>query len=221
MNIHRACELGDLERVKYLVEGQGVSVNGLVSRYKYTPLMCATTHYGNLHIVRYLLDKGASVNAVDKDGWSALHHSCYTEEGDKGDIFKLLVERGANVYAITSAGSTMLHVAARGGYVSIVQYLLEHTTLDVNIIRYGDITALSESDNIHIVELLLRHGANPTRGRPRSQHNPLVLHAQKTYRIRVCVLIFMSAKRIPRLGAQSTIRLLPTDLIRKLLTFFV
>ena len=220
MNIHRACVLGNLERVKYLIEEKGVNVNDVNGKHQCTPLMTTIFSEGKIPVIRYLLEKGASVNAVDSDEWTVLHYSA-NAIGETVHRFKLLVDAGANVYARSVSGRTVLHMAVCVQNMNIVQFILDHTLLDINTKdRYAH-TPLSETSDIVMIQYLIRRGANPYQVCAYRKAHPFVLYAQKTYRARVCVLVLMSAKRIPQLGALSMIQILPTDLIRTLLSFFV
>ncbi len=66
---------------------------------------------GTLDAVRFLLDRGAFVNAVDEDGNTALHYVV-----DKGfdAVVELLVEQGADLDIANRRGQTPLSIVARG-----------------------------------------------------------------------------------------------------------
>ena len=49
---------------------------------------------GNLNMVRYLLGKGANLNAQDNEGWTPLHAAACC---NKPDIVRYLCERGADL----------------------------------------------------------------------------------------------------------------------------
>ena len=66
---------------------------------------------GTLAAVRFLLDRGARVNAVDEAGNTALHH--VVDKGF-GRVVELLVERGADLEIANRRGQTPRAVAARG-----------------------------------------------------------------------------------------------------------
>ena len=100
---------------------------------------------GHREIVEVLLQHGADVNTSDEYGTTALHctalcenrvfssifHSKVPHIYVKGEIAKLLLSWGANVNAQTKDGMTTLHVAAKIGYVKVVEALLEYNA-DVN-----------------------------------------------------------------------------------------
>ena len=70
----------------------------LLLEYGATPhgrALCSATGTGHTDNVELLLDWGASINAVDNNGWTAL--VCAAGHGQV-DVVKLLLERGAIVY---------------------------------------------------------------------------------------------------------------------------
>jgi ankyrin repeat protein len=62
-----------------------------------------------------LVDKGADVNAVAKDGRTPLHFALINMYGYKR-ISQMLVDKGADVKAVAKDGWTPLHWAARVGH---------------------------------------------------------------------------------------------------------
>ena len=100
---------------------------------------------GDIDGVRQSLQAGASANATNKYGVSALG---FAAERGHFAIVRLLVERGADVNAIDSFyGSRPVDFALRGGHLDIAVYLLEHRALGaasvLNMaIRRGDANAV-------------------------------------------------------------------------------
>jgi ankyrin repeat protein len=76
---------------------------------------------GNRALVSRLLDGGSEVNAVDSNGWTALHRAA---DAGHDESVQLLLERGANVNARTPDGQTALHRAAIKGHDDTVRVLL-------------------------------------------------------------------------------------------------
>ena len=66
---------------------------------------------GTLDAVRFLLDRGAFVNAVDEDGNTALHY--VVDKGFDG-VVELLVEHGADLDISNRRGQTPWAIVARG-----------------------------------------------------------------------------------------------------------
>ena len=76
---------------------------------------------GLTHIVALLLDKGADVNATDREGRTVLMVAV-VETGDASIVSRLL-ERGAKVDAVDGAGRTALDMAKKHHVLEIVEIL--------------------------------------------------------------------------------------------------
>jgi ankyrin repeat protein len=90
---------------------------------KVTPLMKASTF--SLDLVRELLAKGASVNATDTFGRTALHHAARSIAA-QADILSTLVSAGAIINAADTSGQTPLHEAVASINPEKVAWLLTH-----------------------------------------------------------------------------------------------
>ena len=91
------------ERTRLLVE-HGATVN-VATNQGITPLMVASAARGNIAALRYLLDKGADLQARDADGEDALMRAAFS--GDP-DMVQLLLDRGADAKRADKAGFTAL-----------------------------------------------------------------------------------------------------------------
>jgi ankyrin repeat protein len=88
-----------------------------------SPIVADAAMQGDAAAVRRLVQQGASVDAAQGDGMTALHWAA--EHGDSAMAGALLRAR-ANVHATTRIGSyTPLHIAAKGGRGAIVTALLK------------------------------------------------------------------------------------------------
>ncbi len=101
------------------------------------PLMRAS-FYGHVDIVRQLLDKGADVNAKDKDGYTALMEA---SGGGHVDVVNLLLAKGADINAKDKKRWTALMEASFGGHGDVVELLLAKGA-DVNAKLENGRTAL-------------------------------------------------------------------------------
>ncbi|KFZ17231.1 hypothetical protein V502_04663 [Pseudogymnoascus sp. VKM F-4520 (FW-2644)] len=71
-------------------------------------------------VVRILLEAGATVDALHRDGRTPLHLSCRQSLG----ISKLLLEHGANINAVAHDGSRPLHDAVKEANVPLIDVLV-------------------------------------------------------------------------------------------------
>jgi len=127
--IHLASRLGDLAKVKSLVEeGTDVNSKGKGSGDE-TPLFPAV-RADNTDAAKFLIAKGADVNAKDKNGQTPLHEAC---EHGRRDMVELLIVEGADVNAKDNDGVTPLHIMFLTGRARLdVAELLIAKGADVN-----------------------------------------------------------------------------------------
>lgn len=69
-------EKGNLAGLRFCIEN-GIAV-GTVDAHGFTPLLLAS-HYGQLEIVKYLVEKGANINLKTPNGYSALWWARFRE----------------------------------------------------------------------------------------------------------------------------------------------
>lgn len=154
--IHRAARQGDLPGVKALLD----KTPGLLesrSEAGKTPLHFAVEG-GHADVVRYLLEKGAAVNAGNADGDTPLH---YAAGWGFMDIIAILIENGADVAARSNAGDTPLHYVRFQGITPVAKALLDHGA-DVNARnKAGDslLVAAFGRGRRDLIELLFSRGA--------------------------------------------------------------
>lgn len=117
-----AIERGDLQAVRDLVEG-GASPDTPIAygEHTITPLMKAAWN-GKRDVVKYLLSKGADVNARGSDdGQTALLQAVMR---GFDDVVELLLAAGADVKARDTRGNTAFSAAAFGAHLEIADMLI-------------------------------------------------------------------------------------------------
>ncbi|CAH0381248.1 unnamed protein product [Bemisia tabaci] len=183
--LHQCCIDDNEEMMKVLLEF-GANVNAEDSE-KWTPLHAAAT-CGHLHLVRYLINSGANLLAVNADGnmpydicedESALDYiegemarrgvtqelidetRASTETQMLHDL-EILAKQGKDLEWYDEQGATPLHIAAANGYIRVVEFLLDqHVSTDV---RDNDdwqpVHAAACWGHLEVLELLVQNGAD-------------------------------------------------------------
>ena len=158
----RTAALGARRRCKHTTQGRLDAVT------------CAS-YFGNVEIVRLLLDHGADpeANAEGDMGEKPLHkvsYGKYRSQEDGVRVAQLLLEHGGDVNTRRKDGWTPLHVAAYFGNVEIVRLLLDHGAdpeanaegdmgeKPLHKVSYGKYR--SQEDGVRVAQLLLEHGGD-------------------------------------------------------------
>ena len=101
-------------------------------------------------MMRWLVEQGADINAVNKWGETSLHNiiSHLAFEGQLQTV-DLLIRLGADIHAVTPDGDTPLHYAAKWGHLSIVEKLVENN---------GDIYVLNKRGQTPMEYMMAKAG---------------------------------------------------------------
>jgi ankyrin repeat protein len=126
-SILTAAERGDLVQVQQLVEEDVALVRSKAELSGMTPLMWASKK-GHLEVTRYLLDRGAKINATNNFGVTAMW---YAAREARLAVVKLLLDKGA-ARSISENGWTALMWSAFHGHGEVVGYLVEEAGVDVD-----------------------------------------------------------------------------------------
>ncbi|MCE9539571.1 MAG: ankyrin repeat domain-containing protein [Bacteroidetes bacterium] len=97
-------EQGDNEKVKKLLTEVGIDA---CDSYLRTALISSAI-YGNVSLLKWLIDNGANINHQDKNGYCALH---FAGQEKKVEIATLLLDKGANLELTDTHGNTPLWTA--------------------------------------------------------------------------------------------------------------
>ena len=114
---------------------------------------------GKTEVVRQLLDRGADIEAKDKNGETALIRAAWVGETK---VVRLLLDRGADIEAKDKDGETALIWAACLGEAEVVRLLLDRGANIEAKGRHGYTALMVSAINgrIGIIKILLAAGAN-------------------------------------------------------------
>ena len=136
----------------------GADVNATDYPDRKTPLHLAARH-SSLDVAKLLINRGADVDAMDKDDRTPLH---YAVRKNSLDVAKLLLDRGADVDAMDKDDRTPLHYAVRKNSLDVAKLLLDRGA-DVDAMDKDDRTPLHyavRKNALDVAELLLDRGAD-------------------------------------------------------------
>ncbi|XP_077284468.1 uncharacterized protein LOC143910013 [Arctopsyche grandis] len=119
------------------------------------------TSYGINNTIKTLLDLGANINAVNKNGFSALLNASRDNEYEK---VKTLLEEGADPNNFDSKNPQIpIHEAAKNNHLKIVNLLLKAGAESNELDKNGNTALHMATDNdgkLPVVELLVRYGCD-------------------------------------------------------------
>ncbi|XP_050503639.1 ankyrin-1-like [Diabrotica virgifera virgifera] len=159
-SLHLATELGELVKVKELIENKGGAIINEVDSNGSTALHIAAD-FEHIKVAKYLLEHGADVNAItnpEKQG--PLH---LATENNNFLMVQLFTEAGANIQCIDYDGNMPIHIAADMGYIEIIKYFLEKG-IDIDIINESSkmtpLQMAAHRGHIEVIDYLLLNNAN-------------------------------------------------------------
>ncbi|KAF6157336.1 hypothetical protein GIB67_004274 [Kingdonia uniflora] len=132
-----------------------------ISTMKWSPLQTLGLA-GMIPFMDKLLEQGVDIDAVDKDGLTALHKAVI---GKREPVISHLLRKGANPHVRDKNGATPLHYAVQVGALQTVKLLIKYK-VDVNVADDEGWTPLHvsiQSRCRYITKVLLVNGADKTR----------------------------------------------------------
>jgi len=189
-----ACLAGNVKVADMLLRHGADPNQELISNYDHLnhklPLLIAVEN-DNSELVELLLKHGANVDATDSEGDTALHYAvevyqetpshCAHQDGDSmsaKSITDILLENKADVNVVNNNGETPLYTAVSCSSSGLVSRMLQVYGGDPNkgSLDSSPLAVACQMQNVELVDILLKHGADPNRGVSTSKyHNPLVI----------------------------------------------
>ena|GEM_PF-2038689 len=174
-DIAEAAAQGTPDDVRHFLD-EGGDVNGTYPySYAYTTgiqsrtvvqnrtlLHHAVEHNPNVEVIKFLVSRGADLNAKHSDGGGTMLH-CAAWNNTNAEVLKYLISQGADINAIQYNYMTPLHSAASNNTnIEVLQYLISQGA-DVNASN-GIVSPLSlasqRNANAEILKHLISKGAN-------------------------------------------------------------
>ncbi len=167
-DIHRAAASGDLQELQRLIDEDANAVRA--SGWFGTKPLHYAARRGSLECVKYLVEKGADVNAR-----CVVNRSTAIFEASTDDIAEWLISQGAELDLISTKGRVPLDYACQGLHEGVVRVLLQHgadpnfrpRTKHFHTMMQWSMTEDWEQQSSYaercaqIISLLLAHGAEP------------------------------------------------------------
>ncbi|GKZ32275.1 hypothetical protein AbraIFM66950_001568 [Aspergillus brasiliensis] len=117
--LYAACEEGEIDLVKELIEKYGADVNALGGKYR--TALGVSAQGGYYQQVAYLLDQGADVSIHAGPFWANALSAALSSR--LVAIAEFLVEKGAPIDAVGSLGQSAVHLAGWGGTLELLELL--------------------------------------------------------------------------------------------------
>ncbi len=169
----------NLQILKALLE-KGADTN--VQSEKADPLLHVAVELNRPDIVTLLLAKGANINAVDKQGMTALQRFfCYKNRNLQ--ILEALLKKGADPNIQSEKKGPLLHYASHEATSLLIDYKAHVDALDKegHSALYAAIQKNAvEAEALEKVKVLLQAGANPNLAKE-GTHLPLELAIEKRF----------------------------------------
>ncbi|KAJ3008043.1 UNVERIFIED_CONTAM: Carrier protein, mitochondrial, partial [Siphonaria sp. JEL0065] len=130
--LHKSIDQSE-QLTEYLIEA-GADLEAIEDDFGSTPLCAATIgRYGILKVetIQVLLKHGANCNAVDKEGFTALHGIC-KQTGDHVQVAQMLVDKGADILVTRNGWNPILFAILKNN-LKIVELLFSKWPLEKNV----------------------------------------------------------------------------------------
>jgi ankyrin repeat protein len=164
-NIFEAAQEGTVEDVKFFIEQKGVDVDvkcEVIDGHGGMTSFCFAVLSGNLEVAKYLISKGANINAKEASRGRTPLFICSVE--GNVEAVKFLISKGADINIHDVKGNTPLHgVAADKENGAVTAEALISAGADIDAKEKDGWTPLhmtAAAGNIEVAKCLISAGAN-------------------------------------------------------------
>lgn len=133
--------------------GENVPVDEVEPVFGTTPIF-----WQNRDVAQLLIDNGADVNWVAKEGYTPLF---WQANSDANDVVELLIDSGADVNQTLYDGTTLLHLVCQTENTKLLKLFIS-SGLDVNArdsFGWTPLHVAAKEQNSQIIQFLLSYGA--------------------------------------------------------------
>ena len=155
-----AAKCGQIKIVKYLIEEKKCIIEHKNSNQN--TAMHHAAWGGALEVMKYFIEeRNCSPFCIGRKGRTPLHTASYN---GKSDVVDYLIDHGVEVTDQDHDGATPLHLAARGGHLSLVKQLVRQYRCDHTCKDNSDKTPLDYADKHTLIIEYLSHVQKVTTG---------------------------------------------------------
>ena len=185
MSLYKACEQGNLDKVKELIIKGGQDINK-ADEWGWRPLMLAAS-WGHAHVAKELINNSANVHLKGPFDRTALHWAAYR---GRAELVQVLQINGAGLNDLDKGGRTPLMHAAEWGHDEVVLELIR-AGADLMVVDEQQQNALHiacKAGHVGVVRLLIQAGIH-INAFDKQKFTPLMLAAEGKHRSIVEALV--------------------------------
>ena len=142
-----AAKKGDIQSIRYLIEVKKVNINNTDIDHK--NMLIYATKNGDLHLVKYLVNRGIDIDKSDYEGETAIF---YAVRNNHPDLFKYLLANNASID--TNKKTSIIHAIALSGNVEMMKIIMSRNPQYKNG-AIAPIFYAAKSGNIEMLNLFL------------------------------------------------------------------
>ena len=118
-----ACKANNCQKVSEHITNNNIPLDvNVINKASKTGLIIASQH-NSLDVAKLLISKGADINAVDNEGFNALHHAIVEV---KSNVAKVLIDEGIDLnLTCRETKESVLHLAAEKGLYEVVEMIVK------------------------------------------------------------------------------------------------